>query len=176
MSDERKSPTCILLVTYDYIARQDAVRHLRSDDCAVWCVDTLDVAAEHMRALIPDVVLLDMAAASDDAAGFIARMREEPGLLDVPVILLTRDRTLAEDDIARDMGASRFLVLPFQPVSLRRYISAAVTQHRLAARAVRVLVEKGIREEWARLNLLGDRPEPEKARTPDRLTAHTTPV
>lgn len=59
---------------------------------------TLPGALELIRALSPDLVLVDVIFADDPAAGFglARRIRQQPDLRDVPLILLGAPEELAE--------------------------------------------------------------------------------
>lgn len=77
--------------------------------------EALDLA---MRAPLPDGVLLDVMLPYRSGFELIRMLREQPGLQEVPIIMVTAKS--GESDIVRalDAGASDYIVKPFQPTEL----------------------------------------------------------
>ena len=74
----------------------------------------------HMvKALRPDLVLLDvMMPGSLDGYQVCQKIRQEPGLCNIPVILLTARGQQADFEMGRQAGADAYLTKPFSPLEL----------------------------------------------------------
>lgn len=99
----------------------------------------------------PDLVLLDWHMPGRDGAGILATLRDGGPWSDLPVIVLTADPTVRLR--ALEMGASDFLVKPFDPVEVVLRI-----RHQLAVRGLQqqlqdqnVDLERRVRERTAEL-------------------------
>jgi DNA-binding response OmpR family regulator len=66
----------------------------------------------------PDLVLLDVRMPSIDGYTICARIRADPNLAAIPVIMVTANYGSAEVEAARQAGADDFLVKPFLPATL----------------------------------------------------------
>lgn len=77
-------------------------------------------AGWHMvKALRPDLVLLDvMMPGSLDGYQLCQKIRQEPGLRHIPVILLTARGQQADFEMGRQAGANAYLTKPFSPLEL----------------------------------------------------------
>ena len=164
--------TCVLLVSRDERVGQDLTSRLKGQDCAVWCVEALDVAREYMAQLLPDVLFLDTSL-PEDLEGFMAGMRADADLADVPVLLLERDEGRVDEASARSIGARGVMKLPLHPGVLRRRVAAAASWSVGDARRSRHL--ESVRSEWRRLELMGE-PDEQPAREPARRTKQRTPA
>ncbi|HEY7400506.1 MAG TPA: response regulator [Actinomycetota bacterium] len=86
--------------------------------------DALERAAEER----PDAVVLDVMMPGIDGWEVCVRMREQPGLADVPVVLLSARGE--DDDRSRDyaLGHVEYVTKPFDPAELiavvRRHLAA----------------------------------------------------
>ncbi|MFN4324778.1 MAG: response regulator transcription factor [Azonexus sp.] len=77
-------------------------------------------AGWHMvKALRPDLVLLDvMMPGSLDGYQLCQKIRQEPGLRHIPVIMLTARGQQADFEMGRQAGANAYLTKPFSPLEL----------------------------------------------------------
>lgn len=77
-------------------------------------------AGWHMvKALRPDLVLLDvMMPGSLDGYQVCQKIRQEPGLRNTPVVLLTARGQQSDFEMGRQVGASAYLTKPFSPLEL----------------------------------------------------------
>lgn len=88
-----------------------------------------EMALQAMHDFPPSVLIMDWPA-EDESAGdrirFIRRIREteRAPYRDVPIILVTHPRTRREVEIARDVGATEFLVTPLAPTVLRQRLQS----------------------------------------------------
>lgn len=73
-----------------------------------------------------DVVLVDWMMPKMDGERFCRAMRAEPGLKDVPVVMLTVKQTADEELEALHFGVDDFLVKPFQAAELLARVRAVL--------------------------------------------------
>lgn len=92
------------------ILEDEGYRALRSEGRAdLW---------EHLRQEQPDLVLLDLILTDADGLDICRRLRDDPLLSDVPIVMLTA-RSSVDDRIAGlAAGADDYLVKPFHPREL----------------------------------------------------------
>jgi DNA-binding response OmpR family regulator len=85
-----------------------------------------EAGLECARALSPDVIVLDIMMPVLDGRSVLQRLREDPRLSDVPVVMLTAHAR--EEDIVDllQLGASDYLVKPFSPEELAARIGRLV--------------------------------------------------
>lgn len=72
-----------------------------------------EAALEAARAKHPDVVLLDIMLPGMDGYEVCQALREEPGLEDVPVIMLTARGRDVDREKGLSLGATEYIVKPF---------------------------------------------------------------
>lgn len=68
----------------------------------------------------PDVVLLDLALGSEDGLAILPRLREEPGLAEVPIVAFTVHDSRRRE--ALEKGVDGFVAKPFKAVGLRQIV------------------------------------------------------
>ncbi|MBC7231113.1 MAG: response regulator [Actinobacteria bacterium] len=94
-------------------------------------------AMKMMRENPPDLLVLDIMMPQMDGWEILKLMREDKGLKDLPVVVLTAK--VQDEDMARGwrMGADGYIVKPFNPVNLAdalRKVLEATPEERLARR------------------------------------------
>lgn len=105
-------PTTILFVDDDPILREFADVHLSTDMAKlVTAADGLD-ALEQLAVQNFDIVLADLEMPRMDGFGLLERIRAEPRLRDLPVIVETGREDVAAIDRAFRLGATSFVVKP----------------------------------------------------------------
>jgi adenylate cyclase len=100
-----------------------------------------------LAAAAADLVLLDVMMPDLDGYEVLARLKADPALRDIPVLMIS---SLDEvDSVARciELGADDYLPKPFSPVILRARVNASLEKKRLRDREARHLRELG---EWNR--------------------------
>jgi two-component system phosphate regulon response regulator PhoB len=114
-----KSANTVVLIVEDDPAVAELVKYsLRSADWLCRSVPTIEQAWDFMQSHRPQLVLLDWMLRQENGLRLLARIRHDPLLRDVPVMLLTA-RTLPEDQrIGLDSGADDYLTKPFSPAEL----------------------------------------------------------
>jgi sigma-B regulation protein RsbU (phosphoserine phosphatase) len=121
-----------LLIVDDDPANRDMLsRRLERQGYKVSVASSGMQALQHARREKFDLVLLDMIMPGLDGMQVLARFKSEPGLREIPVIMLSAlDQ---EDGIARcvEMGAEDYLSKPFNPIFLRARIGACLEKKRL---------------------------------------------
>ncbi len=77
-----------------------------------------NTAIRMMRENPPEILVLDIMMPRMDGWEILRRVREDPGLKDMPVVLLTAK--VQDEDMARGwrMGADGYITKPFNPVGL----------------------------------------------------------
>ena len=88
-------------------------------------------ALEALRASPYDVVLLDIMMPEVDGFQVLARMKEEPQLRELPVIVISALDEMKSVARSIEMGAEDYLFKPFDPVLLRARIGASLEKRRL---------------------------------------------
>jgi adenylate cyclase len=121
----------VLVVDDDRVNRTLLTRCLERDGHHVSCAENGVEALELLRDDPADVVLLDIVMPELDGVSVLERIKADPAMNDVPVIMISGvDET---DSVVRciEIGAEDYLPKPFDPVLLRARISAGLTKKRL---------------------------------------------
>jgi phosphoserine phosphatase RsbU/P len=126
-----KDEGTILLVDDDETSREMLARRLRRSGYVVSAVASGLHALGLARRQRFDLVLLDMIMPGLDGFQVLAKFKAEPGLREIPVIMLSA--LDEENGIARciEMGAEDYLSKPFNPVFLRARVGACLEKKRL---------------------------------------------
>lgn len=103
---------CILFVDDDPILREFAQVHLTTEQTQVVVAEDGVGALETMGARTPDIVLLDLEMPNMDGFEVLVRMRAEPRLAHLPVIVVTGREDIAAIDRAYQAGATAFVAKP----------------------------------------------------------------
>jgi CheY-like chemotaxis protein len=88
-------------------------------------------ALAHLRRDPPDLVLLDLAMPGLDGREVLARMRREPRLREVPVIVVTGNDDVADAAYCIEAGAEDYVVKPYNAVLLQARMRASLDRRRL---------------------------------------------
>ena len=86
-----------------------------------------------------DLVLLDVLMPELDGYQVLARMREDPGLRNIPVIMISAIDELETVVRCIEAGAADYLQKPFNPVLLRARVQACLEKKRLSDETMRQL-------------------------------------
>lgn len=92
----------------------------------VTCLRSGKEVLDAARNIRPDVVLLDVGLPGESGYDVCLRMKEEQGLTDVPVMLLTGTFEPFDGERARSVGASAHLTKPFESQVLVERVSELI--------------------------------------------------
>lgn len=86
---------------------------LSRDGFEVTALADAETAMETMPTIAPDVLVLD--AMLPGASGFdlLRRLRDDPAWASLPVLMLTAKGQRRDREVAREVGANRFMTKPF---------------------------------------------------------------
>jgi adenylate cyclase len=121
----------VLVVDDDRVNRMLLTRSLEREGHSVVCAENGVEALELLRDDPCDVVLLDIVMPELDGVSVLERVKSDPDLQNLPVIMISGvDDT---ESVVRciEIGADDYLPKPFDPVLLRARISAGLTKKRL---------------------------------------------
>ncbi|HEV2210695.1 MAG TPA: SpoIIE family protein phosphatase [Verrucomicrobiae bacterium] len=129
-----KDQGALLVVDDDETSREMLARRLRRIGYTVSAISNGVHALALARKQKFDLVMLDMVMPGLDGFQVLAKFKAEPGLRDIPIIMLSA--LDEENGIARsiEMGAEDYLAKPFNPVFLRARIGACLEKKRLRDR------------------------------------------
>jgi adenylate cyclase len=121
----------ILVVDDDRVNRTLLARTLTAQGHEVACASNGREALEMLAADEPDIVLLDVVMPELDGMAALERIKADPRLRGVPVIMISALEDF--DSVVRciELGAEDYLQKPFDPVLLRARIRAGLDKRRL---------------------------------------------
>jgi diguanylate cyclase (GGDEF)-like protein len=121
----------VLVVDDDHALRALVRFHLQGQGCNVRCAVDGEDALSSCHRTPPDVIVLDVHLPGLDGWEVMGRLKADPRLCHIPVILLTGRRATSDvvDGLAR--GAHDYLAKPFVPVELCARVEAALRVKRL---------------------------------------------
>src|SRR5688572_15252439 len=124
-----------ILVVDDSAENRDIVgRRMSKLGHEVIFAETGRQALEVMRARHVDVVLLDIMMPEMDGYEVLARLRGEPTLRHIPVIVISATSEMESVVRCIELGADDFLFKPFEPVLLKARVGASLEKKRLRDR------------------------------------------
>ncbi len=134
-----------VLVADDNADLRDYVRRLLAEHYEVETVADGAQALAAARARRPDVVLSDVMMPQLDGFGLIAELRADPGLHDIPVILLSARAGEEARIEGLNRGADDYLVKPFSARELLVRVGALLQSQELRRRSLEALRESELR-------------------------------
>ena len=121
----------ILVVDDDPLNRKLLVRLLEQEGHRVETAANGREALERVPAEPPDVVLLDIVMPELDGISVLERLKADPALQHVPVIMISAVDELESVVRCVEIGAEDYLPKPFDAVLLRARINAGLAKKRL---------------------------------------------
>lgn len=107
-------------------------------------------ALEKVQTTPPDLVLLDIMMPIMDGFAVLSRMKADPALRDIPVIIISAMNDLQSVVKGIEQGAEDYLPKPFEPVLLHARISSSLEKKRLRdehRRLIRTFADRDVAEE-----------------------------
>jgi serine phosphatase RsbU (regulator of sigma subunit) len=121
-----------VLVVDDTEANRDLLaRRLKAMDLEVLLAANGREALERLAAGDVDLMLLDIMMPELDGFGVLERLRADPALNHVPVIMISAVDEIESVARAIELGATDYLPKPFHPVVLRARVAATLEKKRL---------------------------------------------
>ena len=108
----------ILTVDDSASIRQLVANTLSSDNHRVAAADSGLAGLDEARKTRFDLVITDVNMPEMDGLTFVRKLRELPTYRTVPILVLTTEMDPAKKKIAKDAGATGWLVKPFDPGQL----------------------------------------------------------
>lgn len=119
-------PTLVLVVDDDPVILKLLTVNFELEDYLVCTAsqgaEALDVARERR----PDIIVSDIMMPVMSGLELVARLRADPELAAIPVILLSAKAQAADIRAGLDAGAADYITKPFEPVDLVRRVEAAL--------------------------------------------------
>ncbi|MBC7222854.1 MAG: response regulator [Anaerolineae bacterium] len=126
--------TARILVVDDSRLAQKMIRdHLEKAGYAVVTASSGEEALAWLQREVPDLVISDVVMPGIDGYELCRRMRKQPRLASIPVILLTARGGISEKVAGFEAGADDYLVKPFDPVELELRVKVLLARTRAAA-------------------------------------------
>ena len=112
-----------ILIVDDNKENLTAARQVLNDSYKVTAVTMGIQALTFLENNLADLILLDINMPEMDGFEVMRKIREEPRLLDIPIIFLTADNDAATESRCLEQGAVDFIAKPFVPNVMRSRIS-----------------------------------------------------
>jgi len=117
-SDEKSIFNPNILVVDDMSSMLRTIHHALHDNFNVFLLSKSDVVIEFLQSNSIDLILLDYLMPGLSGFDLIPQIRALPGYKDIPVIMVTTEGTFKNVNDAILLGATDFIVKPFDPREL----------------------------------------------------------
>lgn len=115
----------------------DAVLDFERAALGGWCTCSVArngaEALEHLARMVPEAIVLDLSMPVMSGDEVLERLRQDPRLRRVPVVVVSSEQQRGERSLSR--GAAAFLPKPFRAEALLTVVLAAIEEARRAASA-----------------------------------------
>ncbi|EFO80898.1 multi-sensor signal transduction histidine kinase [Oscillochloris trichoides DG-6] len=148
----------VLVVDDDPVIRHLMQRTLQSQGCEVMIAASASEALSSALAQPPDIILLDVMLPDTDGLEICQRIRAEPLLAEVPVIMITSLNDAESRLRSLEVGADDFITKPIDFIELRARVGSILRLNRyrrlLEERTQRLRVEEEMMRRNRELSLL----------------------
>ena len=121
----------LLVVDDNEMNREVLARRLERLGYMVAGASSGKAALELLETSLPELILLDVMMPEMNGQTVLARLKADPRLWDIPVIVLSAFEELESVVTCIELGAEDYLPTPFNPVLLEARISASLEKKRL---------------------------------------------
>jgi two-component system alkaline phosphatase synthesis response regulator PhoP len=140
----------IFAVEDDVSVREVIMYSLQSAGYEVEGFDNGDDFVAAMSKVIPHLILLDIMLPGDDGLTILKRLRNNPRLNKIPIIMLTAKSGEIDKVKGLDMGADDYITKPFSVMELISRVNAALRRFTLESEPEEVLVYEELTIDAAR--------------------------
>jgi CheY-like chemotaxis protein len=116
-----------VLIVDDQASIRQIVRLVLRKDFAITEAYDVVSALEQMKLLKPDGMVLDVMMPGEmDGYQLCEKIKQDPELADIHIVLLTACGQVADQEKGMALGANAYFVKPFSPVDLARHLTHAL--------------------------------------------------
>ncbi|CAN1526441.1 CheY FOG, CheY-like receiver [Methylophilaceae bacterium] len=116
-----------VLIVDDQASIRQIVRLVLRKDFAITEAYDVVSALEQMKLLKPDGMVLDVMMPGEmDGYQLCEKIKQDPELADIHIVLLTACGQVADQEKGLALGANAYFVKPFSPVDLARHLTHAL--------------------------------------------------
>lgn len=127
---EMVRPYRVLLIDDDPLVAAECATALAAAGMEVEALDDPAQAIDLIRRFLPDLVLLDQMMPRCTGLELATVLRQQEGLLSLPILFLTGDHALRDKNAILDLGAEDLLLKPITPARLVTQVRARVRRAR----------------------------------------------
>src|SRR6185312_17481791 len=117
-----------IMLIEDAPSVQMIVKETFQQSCLVTVAGTLNEAKRQLETQTFDLILLDVQLPDGDGFKFLASLRSQESLLEVPVLLLTGRNDIQDKVMVFSLGAEDYVVKPFDPLELKARVEARLNR------------------------------------------------
>jgi len=115
---EKRDGSCSILVVDDIASMLRTIHHALHDKYEIFLLSKSEVVIDFLHNNKPDLILLDYLMPVLNGFDLIPQIRALPDYKTIPIIIITSEGTFKNVSEAMTLGASDFIVKPFEPKEL----------------------------------------------------------
>jgi CheY-like chemotaxis protein len=123
---DRLGPQTVLIADDEPSMRLLVTATIASDQISVLEAADGDEAWDLIQQYRPALVLLDVQMPGQTGVELARRIREDPALASIKIVMLTSKAQASDIALGLAAGADVYLTKPFSPISLLRYVEQAL--------------------------------------------------
>lgn len=127
---EDTRPYRVLLIDDDPLVAAEYATALGAAGMEAEILSEPSHAIAHIRRFLPDLLLLDQMMPGCTGMELAAVLRQQEGMLSLPILFLTADQDMQNKRLALDLGAEDLLLKPITPARLVEQVRARVRRAR----------------------------------------------